>query len=280
MHNAVEGMLRDYACESVDEFNNALVEILQEVALLGLRDSGFLTGASLFGATALRVLHGLDRRCESLDFTLLEPDPGFTLTSYADPLRSRMAAFGFDCELKGGRTGDVVLQGNHRSLLQSIDAPDAVVSATHYRKLLKIPVNVDTAPVTCFITEDRFLQRPVPFPVPVVALPDAFAWKLHSLLAGGRSGSGLDWFDFAWYVISFPEVRLGQLEAKLRSTGDYTDPAPLPLDRVQFGLLDIVKTLDIQQAKREAASLLNHPSVLDDWSLEYFAELIGDIEAV
>lgn len=273
-------MLRDYACESGEEYTKALVEVLQEVALLGLRESGFLDRAAFYGGTALRVLHGLDRLCESLDFCLLGPDPDFSLASFAEPLKSRMAAFGFDCELKGVRTGGAVLQGNHRALLQSIEAPEPVVSGIHYRKLMKVPINVDTSPATGFITEDKFLLRPVPFPVPAVSLPDAFAWRIHSLLTGDRKGSGLEWFDFAWFVISFPEVRLAQLEARLRSSGYYSEAAPLPLDRVQMGLLNMIKALDIHRAKREAAGLVSHPSVLEDWSREYFIELIGDLEAV
>ncbi|MBF8263708.1 MAG: nucleotidyl transferase AbiEii/AbiGii toxin family protein [Parachlamydiales bacterium] len=45
-------------------------EILQEAALLGLERRGFFEKAAFYGGTALRILYGLDRFSEDLDFTL------------------------------------------------------------------------------------------------------------------------------------------------------------------------------------------------------------------
>jgi predicted nucleotidyltransferase component of viral defense system len=54
-------------------------EILQELALLGLWRSKFFEHAAFCGGTALRVLHGVDRFSEDLDFSLLASDDDFAL---------------------------------------------------------------------------------------------------------------------------------------------------------------------------------------------------------
>ncbi len=281
MHNAVKGMLADYACESGDDYLKALREILQEVVLLGLREGGFFDRAAFFGGTALRVLHGLQRSCDSLDFCLRKPDPSFQVMKYADSVAAQLSRFGLSAEMCREGSAGVMVKGVIRKLMQDIGAPDAVVEGFHYRKVIRIPINVDTAPAAAFLTDEKFLQRPVPFPVPAVSLPDAFAMKIHTLLSDRATANGVDWFDFEWFVISCPEVRLDNLEARLRSSGDFCDEtAQLTLDRVQTGLLNKVKALDIVKAKQEAAPFVSNPAAFKDWSREYLFELIGDLEAV
>ena len=36
MHSAIEDMVKKYSCKTADDYKNALKEILQEIALLGL----------------------------------------------------------------------------------------------------------------------------------------------------------------------------------------------------------------------------------------------------
>jgi predicted nucleotidyltransferase component of viral defense system len=47
-----------------------LREVIQVLVLLGLKRAGFFDHASFYGGTALRLLHGLDRFSEDLDFCL------------------------------------------------------------------------------------------------------------------------------------------------------------------------------------------------------------------
>ena len=43
MHQAIKDMLAPYHCKTPQEYKNALKEIVQEIALLGLSRQGFLT---------------------------------------------------------------------------------------------------------------------------------------------------------------------------------------------------------------------------------------------
>lgn len=64
----------------------ALREIIQEVALLGLWRAKFFEHAAFYGGTALRILYGLDRFSERLDFSLLEPSDDFNLARFTASL--------------------------------------------------------------------------------------------------------------------------------------------------------------------------------------------------
>ena len=79
MHEAIRGLLERYACQTREDYLNALREILQELALLGLWRARFFEHAAFYGGSALRLLHGMDRYSEDLDFSLLRPAPDFTL---------------------------------------------------------------------------------------------------------------------------------------------------------------------------------------------------------
>ena len=69
--------LERYACTDALQEEHALKEILQEVALYGLWRANFYEVAAFQGGSSLRILHGLPRFSEDLDFILIEPDKDF-----------------------------------------------------------------------------------------------------------------------------------------------------------------------------------------------------------
>ena len=77
MHSAIQSMIDAYKCRTTEEYKNALKEVVQEIALLGLYRGGFYNVAAFYGGTSLRIFYGLDRFSEDLDFSLLSPNPRF-----------------------------------------------------------------------------------------------------------------------------------------------------------------------------------------------------------
>ena len=78
MHEAIRSMMDGYRCATFADYNNALRDIFQRLALLGLWRSKFFEHAAFYGGTALRMLHGLDRFSEDLDFSLLTSCQSFS----------------------------------------------------------------------------------------------------------------------------------------------------------------------------------------------------------
>ena len=91
---AITAMLDTYHCQSEQEYANALREIMQNIALLAFSRTDFFSHAAFYGGTALRILHGLDRGSEDMDFTLLTANDTFDLGKYSTELETEFKSFG------------------------------------------------------------------------------------------------------------------------------------------------------------------------------------------
>src|SRR3546814_15685168 len=86
--------------------------ILQEIALYALWRADFFDVALFQGGTSLRILHGLSRFSEDLDFLLRAPDPEFDWTPYLNALTDVGGQFGLkqigreSCREKAVRYGE------------------------------------------------------------------------------------------------------------------------------------------------------------------------------
>src|SRR3989339_2281708 len=96
MNNAIKIMLERYAPRSLQEHEQALREILQEIALVGLWRGKLFEHAAFYGGTALRILYGLDRFSEDLDFILLQPNDSFRWDAFEKSVIDELSGYGFE----------------------------------------------------------------------------------------------------------------------------------------------------------------------------------------
>jgi len=288
MHEAISNMLERYECRTRDDYTNALREILQDVALLGLWRSKFFEHAAFYGGTALRLLYGLDRYSEDLDFSLLKTDDTFSLGTYGEALCREISSFGFDVDFEDRKKArnsaieSAFLKANTYKQLVVIGVTEELLRDLHPAKSLKIRLEVDTDPPGDFETETRYVLQPVPFPVRTYRLPDLFAGKLHAILCRKwrTRVKGRDWYDLVWHIANYPQVRLTHLESRMRQSGDYTDGEVLAPEILQAMLRRAVDDLDVEKARREVAPFIRDQRALDLWSQEFFAEVITRIVTV
>src|SRR4051812_17974904 len=90
----IKEWLEEYKPKTHEEGEQALREIMQEIALAGLQRSGFFEKAAFYGGTALRIIYGLERFSEDLDFTLLEVNENFNLQPHLDGIVNEFKALG------------------------------------------------------------------------------------------------------------------------------------------------------------------------------------------
>lgn len=288
MHEAIGRMLAGYRVNNTNDSIRALREILQEVALLGLWRAKFFEHAAFYGGTALRIMYGLDRFSEDLDFSLLEPDSDFDISRFLSPLEEELRGFGFNIKAeKVEKTADSAVQSaflktNTRTELLVIETTDEIVKSVPAGSLLKIKLEVDTDPPARFSTETRFLLRPIPFAVRCYSLPCLFAGKMHALLFRRWKDrvKGRDWYDLIWYVANFPELNLHHLEQRMRQTGHWSGDQPLTQLAFRELIHSAVERLDINQARRDVMPFVKDPSVLIIWSHEFFRDVVGRIKFV
>jgi predicted nucleotidyltransferase component of viral defense system len=288
MHEAVARMLSKYECRGLNEYINALREILQEIALLGLWRSKFFEKAAFYGGTALRVLYGSERFSEDMDFSLLEPLDSFDITSYAASLQKETRGFGFDIRVeridKAIQTPvqSAFLKADTRNQLLVIETGEEILKPIPKGQVLKIKLEVDTDPPPGFATQTRYLLQPIPFSVRAFVLPDLFAGKMHAILCRRWKGrvKGRDWYDLVWYAANHPELHLYHLEQRMRQTGNWKEDAPLTSERFRGLLIHAINSLDVDQIRNEVEPFVKNPEDLSVWSQEFFLDIVSRIRFV
>lgn len=282
MHEAVARMLAKYEPKSVDDSVRALREIIQEVALLGLWRSKFFEHAAFYGGTALRILYGLDRFSEDLDFSLLEPSPDFNLARYTASLVEELSAFGFNVRVEmvdkavESAVQSAFLKANTRNELLVIETGGELAG-----QVLKVKIEVDTDPPTGFTTLTRYLLQPIPFAVRSYSLPDLFAGKMHALLFRKWKNrvKGRDWYDFVWYAANHPQLHLAHLEQRMRQTGHWSGDLPLSPAAFRELLSDSIDRLDVDQARNDVAPFVKDQQALALWSHDFFRDVARRVRA-
>ena len=288
MHEAVARMLSKYEPRGLNDYINALREILQDIALLGLWRSKFFEKAAFYGGTALRVLYGLDRFSEDMDFSLLEPLVSFDITSYTGFLERETKGFGFDVRVeridKAIQTPvqSAFLKADTRNQLLVIETGEEILKAIPKGQVLKIKLEVDTDPPPGFATQTRYLLQPIPFSVRAFVRPDLFAGKMHAILCRRWKGrvKGRDWYDLVWYAANHPELHLHHLEQRMRQTGDWKEDASLTSERFKDLLIHAINSLDVDQAHKEVEPFVRDPESLSIWSQEFFLDIASRIRFV
>lgn len=288
MHDAIANMLSKYECRGPNDYVSALREILQEVALLGLWRSKFFEKAAFYGGTALRIIYGLDRFSEDMDFSLIEPLDTFDIAGYAAFLQKECEAFGFNVRFEKVEKSlqspiqSAFLKANTRKQLVVIETTEDIIQAIPKGKLLKIKVEVDTDPPSGFNTETRYILQPIPFAVRAFTLPDLFAGKMHAILCRRWKSriKGRDWYDLVWYGANHPKLRLFHLEQRMRQTHDWEGEEPLTEAAFRNLLIEEIKNQDIESARKEVEPFVKMPEHLSIWSREFFLDVASRIEVV
>lgn len=285
MSPAILQMLSTYNCQTTGDYENALKEIIQEVALLGLWRSKFFEHAAFYGGSALRILHGLERFSEDLDFSLLAPDDDFLLSPYLRAVAAELEGFGFEVsvERKSKRIHTPVesafIKAGTQLHFVKIAVPSMISERIHQHKVMTIKLEVDTDPPSGFETEVKTLLQPIPFTVSSYRPPYLFAGKIHAILqrAWKQRVKGRDYFDFVWYIARGIPCHLEHLEMRLWQSGGWLEARALEESDLVSALEVQFKSLDLQAAKRDVTPFLKDPDQIALWSNDFFLSLLSSL---
>ena len=285
IHPALTGLIDRYQPRSPGDYQNTVREIAQEIALLGLWRTPFYGHAAFYGGSALRVFHGLQRFSEDLDFSLLQPEPNFSLEPYLSAVADELAAWGFDFraerieKTKPTSIESAFLKGSTIINLLQIGAPPEMASRLPKGQLIRIKLEIDLDPPPGATTEVLSRLVPTPHQVRVYDLPSLFAGKLHAVLCRNWKSrvKGRDFYDLIWYAGRRTPLNLAHLEARMRQSGDWPKEAPLDTPGLRQRLAERFAAVDFEQAKEDIAPFLKDPRELRLWSAQFFLELIPQI---
>jgi len=282
----LETMLKRYgSLDSMSDYENALREILQEIILAGLSRADFFKRTAFYGGTALRIFHGLDRYSEDLDFTLMSPDKNFDLSDYFSAMERELSAFGFEFELKRvdkdaeRLTESAFLKANTQMIMLNVEPTRKIATRIHKDQKLKIKFEVDVDPAVSFETETKSLYLPIPFAVRILQKPDLFAGKMHAVIYRQWRNriKGRDFYDLQWYLAHDIPLRAKYFEEKARASGFQ---GPLTADSLKALILERMKTVDWELAKKDVLVYLKDRRQIDLWSFDFFAEIIQKLKLI
>jgi len=291
-HPALVKMLERYNLANSNESFDALREILQEMVLLALYDTGFFKQAVFYGGTALRILHNLPRFSEDLDFSLLEKNSKFDFKPYEAVIISTLSSFGFDVtiEIKEKNNSSAIasafVKGNTIEHLININAPKDITSRIHRDKVVKIKLEVDTNPPLDFKTENIIRLTPRPFSINAFTLSSLYAGKMHAILCRSWTTrpKGRDWYDLVWYIANEVELDITHLHSRLTQSCKYLDindiniPSELTQQNIKELLLQRIESLDVAKAKNDVRPFIKDIKEIELWSKEFFISIIENIK--
>jgi len=281
MHSVIEAMLSKYEYKTEDDYKNALKEVIQEIALLGLFRAGFFDIAACYGGTALRIFYGLPRFSEDIDFSLLMKTEDFDIRPYCKAIQAEMAAYGFDFEVaKKERAASTIesafIKGNTRIHFLKITSFQPPVSGVHRNELLKIKLEVDADPPAGANYEVKYHLAPIPFSVRIYSPGSLFAGKLHAVLCrnwNSKRIKGRDLYDYVWYLSRQIPVNIFHLEQRMKQTGHLKPNANLTTEALSSMLYNKFQKIDYEQAKRDALPFVRESAELSLWSAEFFMSI-------
>ncbi len=284
--NIIEQMLSKYNIETETDMINALKEIFQEITLLGLYRGGFFRKAAFYGGTSLRILYGLDRFSEDLDFSLLEKNSSFDIEPYFQYVIDEFAVLGIKVSLskklkKTSNIASAFLKNDTsiHTLDIKTEGLEKFMGNIHSGKRIKIKIEVDTNPPLKFQTEAKTLLMPISFNVISMTLPNLYAGKMHAVLCRNWKTrvKGRDWYDFEWYVKRNAKLNLEHLQERMYESGHLERNMRLDKELFIQKMNHRINVLDIEKAIQELRPFVKNMSGLDFWTKDYFRLLTSKV---
>lgn len=277
----IEERIKEYKPGGKEEELNAFKEIVQEIILSALSRAEFFKYAAFQGGTCLRIVHGLSRFSEDMDFVLLQPNQAFKWSQFFHEIDLEFSGYGFQLEVKDrSKAEDTVKKaflkehsfGQILKLIYSRTRSDVQV--------VNIKLEVDTNPPAGSGYETKVIRFPEPFSIVAQDLPSLFAGKTHALLCREYT-KGRDWFDFVWYMSRKTEINLLNLQNALIQQGPWKGKE-LNIDNrwVSEKLREKIETIDWEIAKRDVRPFLRDRQLrtLDLWDKGFFLEFVGQLK--
>lgn len=256
---------------SIDE-ENALKEIVQEIILFALWRADFFRVAAFQGGTSLRILYGLNRFSEDIDFILREPNTGFQWQPFLENIAGTCEEFGIAPEVLDRQRMD-----NH--VKTALIKDTSIASQLNFRfysqprgRKLTIKLEIDANPPAGSDFEYTYLSFPVDYEVCHQDLRSNFSLKIHALLCRPYL-KGRDWYDFNWYIARGIAPNIGLLQNALVQHGPWRGQ-DVNVDRVwlENALRDRMTSIDWRDAAADVERFLKpvEQQSLQLWSERFY----------
>ncbi|MCD4719601.1 MAG: nucleotidyl transferase AbiEii/AbiGii toxin family protein [Desulfobacula sp.] len=281
MIDLIQKKLAAYGAANQLEEEYAIKEILQDIALYGLWRAGFFEVAGFQGGTSLRILYGMTRFSEDLDFILKVPDSEFVWPVYLQGMLDCFEEFGLRSEVLNKSRMD---QRVKKALIKNnsiCNQLNLLFFRGSPKKTQKIKLEIDVDPPNNSGFEYTYLDFPLDFEVCHQDLSSNFSLKIHALLCRPYL-KGRDWYDFSWYVKQGAQVNLPHLHAALFQWGPWANQKiDLNIKWLKHHLTQKAARIDWQTAAIDVQRFLrpSEQHSLSLWSKKFFMHKIEKLSS-
>lgn len=278
-NNIIDEKLATYTPNTIEDEEHALKEILQEIALYGLANTNFFDKAIFHGGSALRILYGLPRFSEDLDFLLKKPNPHFQWEPYMDAIIATCKQYGVHPEI----TDKSRVSKTVKKMFLKDDSIGKVIDlsfAHHPGKKLAIKFEIDTNPPLGSTLDIKFLEFPLDYSITAQDLSSSFAGKCHALLCREYI-KGRDWYDFTWYVAKKVSPNFIFLSNALDQQGPWANKKNIVTpDWFVEAMQQKIKHVDWNKAADDVSPFLNiqDKKALNLWGVDFFIDKLNKLE--
>ena len=279
MIELIQERLASYNAANQLEEEYAVKEILQDIALYGLWRAGFFDIAAFQGGTCLRIVHGMGRFSEDIDFILKQPDPDFSWPVYLQGMVQCFEEFGLKSEILDKSRMDQRIkkaQIKDNSICHQLNLSFFRENPAR-KQTIKLEIDVDPPENSGFAY--RYLDFPLDFEVCHQDLNSNFSLKIHALLCRPYV-KGRDWYDFNWYVKQRVKPNLAHLQAALLQWGPWAgQEIQIDLKWLKQKLTDKIGRIDWQDAAMDVERFLRlqEQHSLKLWSVAFFLHKVEQL---
>ena len=194
---------------------NAAKEALQECILAVLTQEGMLKSTAFIGGTALRILHGLPRFSEDLDFICMHGHPA--VDAWPKMITRYLGKIGVTPHVRLDPVYTDPVSGKRTQALYL--SATAGAFAGFAREGMQISFEFDFSPPDHVQPEVRTLAvANTQATIPTLELSSLMAGKLHILLTRRDREKGRDWYDYLWYRNHEVLPNVAQLQSAIDQT--------------------------------------------------------------
>ena len=280
-HDVVAAKLGEYDLGNAVEQENALQELMQHYILASLSRAGLFAEAMFHGGTCLRIVYGINRFSQDLDFLLKKPNPHFVWQPYLARVQRDCAQEGIDFEIQDKSDVDEAMR---RAFVKTDSIGKVMTLGLPYgrqaQRKIRVKLEIDTNPPEGSRFETSYLSFPTTAPITVQSLASGFATKSHALLCRTYT-KGRDWYDLVWYVGRRIEPNLRLLANALLQQGPWkNEKQEITAAWLLNALRDKIGTIDWRVARGDVQRFLptKEQEGLQVWSENFFLHQVAQME--
>ena len=274
----IQDRLDTYQCQTRQDIEYAMREITQEIALMSLSRSGFFKYAAFHGGSCLRILNGLNRYSEDLDFILKTPNQEFNWKPFLNNVIQEFSMYGYKLTFKDPSKiresiQKVFIKDNSIGKIMNLYAgiPD------QRTKSIKVKLEIDTSPPEGSGWQSKYLDFPLPYPVTILDPDSAFALKNHALLCRSYV-KGRDWWDFIWCITRQFKINFPLLSNAINQLGPWQEQGITVTKDWYINQISLkIEAINWKDAKADVARFLKPADLqtLDLWEKNFFLHYLG-----